>query len=122
MATNDFVSAKKELQEAKKFSVKVFFQKDYIIRGFLRKNYPFILVLLLLSMFNIWNGYRYVAENKRLKKEQKELVMLKFKSMEIQAELMKFSRQSQILQKIKERELGLELPASSPIILKQNKK
>lgn len=117
MSRDEFVSPQKEQQEAEKFSVLAFFRRDYIIRDFLKKEYPFILFLLFLSMFYIWNSYKYEAENKRLKKEKKALAVLKFKSMELQADLMKFSRQSQVLRKIKERQLGLELSSDPPVIL-----
>lgn len=121
MNRGEFISPRKEQQEAEKFSVRAFFNRDYIIRYFLRKEYPFLLFLLFLSMLYIWNSYKYEAENKRLKKEQKELAVLKFKSMEMQARLMKFSRQSQVLKKIDSLQIGLILSSDPPIVLNKDK-
>ncbi|MBS9768541.1 MAG: hypothetical protein KGV44_13520 [Flavobacteriaceae bacterium] len=121
MAEKEFISAKQELREAEKTSWEDLMSGDVLTRASVVKQLPFIVFIVVLMMFYIANQHKYVAIHREFGKLKKEVAVLRFKSMELRAELMKYSRQSQVLQRISDRKLGLELSSEPPVILEEDK-
>lgn len=121
MKRKEFISAKQEQQEAERISWKDLMSGDILTRGAVVKQLPFLLFIVSLMMIYIANQHKYVETHRRFGEMKKEVAILRFKSMELRAELMKYSRQSQVMKRIADRDLGLELSSEPPIVLQQDK-
>ncbi len=97
MKEKEFISAKQELREAEKFSWEDLLSGDILTRKSVMKQLPFMLFVVALMMIYIANQHKYVAVHREFGQLKKEVEVLRFKSMELRAELMKYSRQSQVL-------------------------
>ncbi len=117
MKEQEFVSAKQEQREEDRISWNDFMSGDIITRAAVVKQLPFILFIVALMMVYIANQHSYVKKHRELGKMKREVAVLRFKSMELRAELMKYSRQSQVLRRIEDKNLGLELSSEPPIVL-----
>ncbi len=117
MKEKEFVSAKQELREEEKVSWEDLLSGDILTRKSVMKQLPFMLFIVALMMIYIANQHKYVAVHREFGQLKKEVEVLRFKSMELRAELMKYSRQSQVLQRISDRDLGLELSSEPPVVL-----
>lgn len=119
MEQKEFISAKQEQREADKISWKDLMSGDILTRAAVVKQLPFLFFIVALMMIYIANQHSYVKTHREFGKIKEELAVLRFKSMELRAELMKYSRQSQVIQRIADRKLGLELSSEPPIVLMQ---
>ncbi len=117
MKNQEFISTKQELKEAEKISWKDLFSGDILTSTFLVKQFSFIIFCIFLMMLYISNQYQYKKVYREFGSLKKQVSVLQFQSMELRAELMKYSRQSQVLKRVEDRKLGLELSSEPPIIL-----
>ena len=113
---NDLVRGK-----SKKFTVKDFLQGKVLDSKLLKKNISFMIFLVFVALIYIDNHFRVetlLKEHIALTNEIKEL---KYEAISTSSELMKKSRQSEIVRKVQEQNLGLEVLTTppSPIIIKQ---
>ncbi len=119
MKYREFVSAKQEQREADKISLVDFVSGDILTSRMVLRQLPFVLFCVLLMMLYIANQHQYVAVQREFGKLKKEVEVLGFKSMQLRTELMKYSRQSQVMERIEDRGLGLELSSEQPVVLKK---
>ncbi len=117
MKEREFISVKQEQREADKISWNDLMSADIFTRTAVVRQLPFMLFIVLLMMLYIANQHSYVRKHRELGRMKKEVAVLRFKSMELRAELMKYSRQSQVLKRIEDKKMGLELSSEPPIIL-----
>lgn len=117
MGQKEFISAKQEQREADKISWKDLMSGDILTRSSVVRQLPFLLYVVALMMIYIANQHSYVKTHRRFGGMKKEVAVLRFKSMELRAELMKYSRQSQVMKRIADRNLGLELSSEPPVFL-----
>lgn len=121
MEQKEFISAKQEQREADKISWKDLMSGDILTRGAVVRQLPFLLFIVVLMMVYIANQHAYVNKHRQFSKMKEEVAVLRFKSMELRAELMKYSRQSQVMKRIADRKMGLELSSEPPVVLEQEK-
>lgn len=122
MERQEFISAKQEQREADKISWKDLMSGDILTRVAVVRQLPFLLFIVALMMIYIANQHSYVETHREFGKMKKKVAVLRFKSMELRAELMKYSRQSQVMKRIADRNLGLELSSEPPVVLEQSEK
>lgn len=121
MKEKEFLTAKQEQREAEKISWKDLMSGDVLTHGIIVKQWRFLLFIVFLMMIYIANQHNYVEIHREFGEMKKEVAILRFKSMELRAELMKYSRQSQVLQRIADKNLGLELSSNPPVVLEESK-
>ncbi|WP_116496487.1 FtsL-like putative cell division protein [Balneicella halophila] len=120
MKQKEFITAKQEQREAEKFSWNDLMSGDFLTSSLVVKQLPFIFFIVCLMMLYIANQHKYKKTHKEFGAVKKEVAVLRFKSMELRAELMKYSRQSQVLERIESKNLGLELSSEPPLVLEEN--
>lgn len=117
MKEQEFISAKQEEKEAEKFDWEHIFSGDFLTYRSVKKQLWFVGYVMILMMLYIGNQYRYDRIRKEYRGVKKEVSVLRAKSMELRADLMKYSRQSHVLRRVKDRKLGLELSSEPPVVL-----
>lgn len=121
MKEQEFISAKQEEREAEKIKWEHVFSGDFLMHRSVKKQMWIVGYIMFLMMLYIGNQYRYDRVRKEYRAIKKEVSILRSKSMELRAELMKYSRQSHVLERVKDRALGLELSSEPPVVLEYKK-
>ena len=89
---------------------------DVLVKRKFLKQLPFLVFLLMLSLFYVNNRFSYEAELRELNKLKSEMVDKRYRSLTISKELMEMGRQSRIEQRLKR--MGSELQdARTPLIM-----
>ena len=97
------------------FSIKDILGGDILAKGFVRRQYPLLIMVAILLFGYIGNRYYCEIQLKEELRLRKELKDLKYESLGISAELMQISRRSNVLRMVNERGLGLEESADLPV-------
>ena len=108
-------------EETKSFSFKEFLNGKVLDNKFLRKNWKYILFLVFLAFIYINNHFKVEALLKEHMTLTKELKDLKYESITISSELMKKSKQSEVVRKVQEAGIGLEVLTTPPNTIKVDK-
>jgi hypothetical protein len=90
---------------------------NVLVRGYLVKHVPYIILLVVLAILYITNRYKnekIAIEEQQLKEEMKNL---RSESITTAAELMRISRQSEVVNLVKERGMELEESTTPPKII-----
>ena len=90
---------------------------NVLVRGYLVKQVPYIVLLVILAILYITNRYKnekIAIEEQQLKEELKNL---RSESITTAAELMRISRQSEVVKLVKERGMELEESTVPPKII-----
>ncbi|WP_026474833.1 FtsL-like putative cell division protein [Alkaliflexus imshenetskii] len=115
---NDFDSGKEAIQDIKGYTFKDFINGQYFSSGSLTKHWPYLLFLVLLAFIYINNHYSV----EKLLKEQVALTAetqdLKYEAITTSSDLMQMSRQSEVVRRVQEAGLGLEVLKTPPRVLK----
>ena len=96
------------------FSFKEFLNGKILDNKFLRKNWGYLLFLVFLAFIYIHNHFTVEALLKEHMTLTKELKDLKYESITISSEFMKKSKQSEVVRKVQENGIGLEVLTSPP--------
>jgi len=118
----DFESGNEDLQDIKGYTFKDFINGEFFNNISIASQWPYFLFLVILAFIYINNHYQV----EKLLKEQvalnKELKELKYEAITTSSELMRMSRQSEVVSRVNEAGLGLEVLKTPPRILKINNK
>ena len=90
---------------------------NVLVRGYLVKHVPYIILLVFLAILYITNRYKnekIAIEEQQL---QEELKNLRSESITTAAELMRISRQSEVVNLVRERGMELEESTTPPKII-----
>ncbi|MGM9746533.1 MAG: FtsL-like putative cell division protein [Paludibacteraceae bacterium] len=79
-------------------------------RDFVRRQLLFGVMLVLLSLLLVYNRFAHEADLRRVETLKKELVDVKNTSLLLSKELMQVSRQSCVVEKLREQGSALQLP------------
>lgn len=90
---------------------------NVLVRGYLLKQVPYIILLVVLSFTYIANRYKNEKMAMQEQSLKEELKNLRSESITTAAELMRISRQSEVVKLVKERGLGLEESTTPPKII-----
>jgi hypothetical protein len=108
-------------QDEKKITLRDIINGGFFSKNSLSNHWPFLVFAVFLTMIYISNHY---AVEKLLKEQvalNYELKELKYEAITTSSELMQMSRQSEVLTKVEQAGLGLEVLKTPPRILKVEK-
>lgn len=94
-----------------KISLKDVASGEALGREWLQRQIPFIIFLVMIALFYINNRFTYEAQLRDIDRLKKELIDAKYESLTVSEELMQMSRQSYVIDKL--REQGSELQVST---------
>ncbi|MGC8823461.1 MAG: FtsL-like putative cell division protein [Bacteroidales bacterium] len=115
----EFISAKQEHAELKKFNLKQWISGSILAKSGFRHQLPFVIFLAFLGFLYIGNRYHAEKLTRQLNALQRQLDELRAESINTAAELMFFSRQSQVQKRINESGLGLREAVAPPTKIKR---
>ncbi|MDR2038881.1 MAG: hypothetical protein LBQ60_13240 [Bacteroidales bacterium] len=110
----EFVDVKKESEELKGRSIKDLLNGSLLTRGIILKNIGFIVWLTFLGVIYIGNRYHAEQVARNMNTLQWEVKDLRAESITTAAELMNISRQSQVVQMVKNKQMDLKESVEPP--------
>ena len=114
----EFVDQKEEIKELKGTSFRDFLDGTIITRTSVVKQLPFLIFLSLIGIIYIENRYHAEKVIRDTNKMQEEVKNLRAEEITTASELMKLSRQSEVIKLIKEKDLGLVESTDPPSKIK----
>ena len=96
-----------------KFSFKEFLRGDFFAESFIAKNWQFTLFIVVLFMGIMYNKFLTEKVINEINKTRQEVSTLKAVSVSNTAELMRLSKESVVLEMVKEEGLGIK-PLKNP--------
>ena len=103
-----------ETEESESFSIKDILNGKVLKNKFLKKNWAYLLFLVFLAFLYINNHFSVEALLKEHLALTRELKELKYESITISSELMKKSKQSEVVRKVQEAGIGLDVLTTPP--------
>ncbi|MDR2927195.1 MAG: hypothetical protein LBV41_03170 [Cytophagaceae bacterium] len=103
-----------EQDDSKHFTIKELLRGNVVATQFFKKNWQYILFLVVLALIYINNHFEVESLMKEHLQLTEELKELKYEAITTSSELMKKSRQSEVVQKVQENNLGLEVLTTPP--------
>jgi len=113
----DGIKGNEDLSEIKSSKFRDFLNGNLFTKKFFRKQILLILLIFILIIFYVDNRYYCEKQLYTIIKYEKKIKDVKYESLTISAQLMKISRQSNIVNMIKERGIDLKLSKSPAIVL-----
>lgn len=110
------------LNELKSSKFRDIVNGNILTKSYIRKQYPLVILLAVIAIFYVDNGFYCEKQLSRVIKLKRDLQDIKYESLTISAELMETSRQSNVRKLIKERGLTLIEPNTPPVVINVNKK
>jgi galactokinase len=114
----EFVDQKEENKELKGTSFREFLDGTVITRTNVVKQLPFLIFLCIIAIVYIGNRYHAEKVVRDITRMQEEVKNLRAEEITTASELMKISRQSEVIKLIKEKNLGLEESTDPPAKIK----
>jgi hypothetical protein len=115
----DAIKGNEDFSEIKSSTFRDFLNGNILSKKFIRKQYPLLGLIAVLTLFyvdNRYNSEKEVAEEIRLKNQLQDV---KYESLTISAELTKMSRRSYILDLIKSRGIDLKESDYAPVLIEE---
>ncbi len=117
----EFILSKEDMDELKNFSFRDVINGRLFTRSLIAKQLPFALFLAFFCFLYIGNHYKMEELMREVAVLNKELKSLRYEAITTSSELMFMSKQSEVLKKIKLRDLELEELTEPPRRLKVKK-
>lgn len=117
----EFVDQKEESKELKGTSLREFLDGTVITRKIVVQQLPFLIFLCFIGIIYIGNRYHAEKVIRDISRMQEEVKNLRAEEITTASELMKISRQSEVIKLIKERGLGLEESTDPPSKIKSRR-
>lgn len=114
----EFVDQKEESKELKGNTFRDLLDGTIITRKIVVKQLPFLIFLCIIGIFYIGNRYHAEKVIRDITKKQEEVKNLRAEEITTASELMKISRQSEVVKLIKEKNLGLMESTDPPAKIK----
>ncbi|NJO70483.1 MAG: hypothetical protein HC830_15440 [Bacteroidetes bacterium] len=114
----EFVDQKVESKELKGTSFRDFLDGTVLTRIYVVKQLPFIIFLSIIGIIYIGNRYHAEKVIRDINKLQEEVKNLRAEEITTASELMKISRQSEVIKLIKDKNLGLVESTDPPAKIK----
>lgn len=107
----------KALEERPKITLKDVASGEALGREWLQRQIPFILFLVMIALFYINNRFTYEAQLRDIDRLKKELIDAKYESLTVSEELMQMSRQSYVIDKLREQGSNLEVSTEPAVVI-----
>lgn len=115
----DTIKGNEDFSEIKSSTFRDFLNGNILSKKFIRKQYPLLGLIALLTFFyvdNRFNSEKEIAQEIRLKDQLQDV---KYESLTISAELTKMSRRSYILDYIYSRGINLKDSEHAPVLIEE---
>ena len=103
--------------ERPKMTLKDVASGEALGREWLQRQIPFILFLVMIALFYINNRFTYEAQLRDIDRLKKELIDAKYESLTVSEELMQMSRQSYVIDKLREQGSNLEVSTEPAVVI-----
>ncbi len=90
---------------------------DVLNREALRRQTPFVVLVVVLSLLLVYNRFAHEAELRQIESLKKELNDVKNRSLSVSKELMQMSRQSYVIEKLKGQGSTLQLSSQPAVVI-----
>ena len=117
----EFILSKEDVDELKNISLRDIINGRLFTRSLIAKQLPFGLFLAFFAFLYIGNHYRMEEQMREIAVLNKELKSLRYEAITTSSELMYMSKQSEVLKRVREKNLGLEELTEPPRRLKVKK-
>lgn len=117
----EFVDQKEESKELRGTSLREFLDGTVITRKNVVKQLPFLIFLCIIGIIYIGNRYHAEKVIRDINKIQEEVKNLRAEEITTASELMKLSRQSEVIKLIKEKNLNLVESTDPPAKIKSSR-
>ena len=107
----------KAREERPKITLKDVASGEALGREWLQRQIPFILFLVMIALFYINNRFTYEAQLRDIDRLKKELIDAKYESLTVSEELMQMSRQSYVIDKLREQGSNLEVSTEPAVVI-----
>jgi len=107
----------KERAERPRISLKDVASGEALGREWLQRQIPFVLFLAILALFYINNRFSHEAQLREIDRLKKELIDAEYESLTVSEELMQMSRQSYVIDKLREQGSNLEVSTEPPAVV-----
>ena len=107
----------KAREERPKITLKDVASGEALGRELLQRQIPFILFLVMIALFYINNRFTYEAQLRDIDRLKKELIDAKYESLTVSEELMQMSRQSYVIDKLREQGSDLEVSTEPAVVI-----
>ena len=104
-------------EERPKITLKDVASGEALGREWLQRQIPFILFLVIIALFYINNRFTYEAQLRDIDRLKKELIDAKYESLTVSEELMQMSRQSYVIDKLREQGSNLEVSTEPAVVI-----
>ncbi|WP_016777635.1 FtsL-like putative cell division protein [Anaerophaga thermohalophila] len=118
---NEFLSGKEEFNELKGISFKEFLHGRFLAGKGLGQHWGFMTFIVFLAVLYIGNRYQMEHLLDRQADLMYELKELKYEAITTSSELMNMSKQSEVMERVHEAGIELEVLKTPPRILKVKK-
>lgn len=105
----DWQSATKKLQD--------FLSGNFTTKEFLKRQYPFILLVVGLLFFYVYLGHRSQAQQREIKHLKKEIKEARYEMLDLSAEYTQRTLPSNLQQELKANESNVKESVTPPIII-----
>jgi hypothetical protein len=114
------IKGSEDFSDIKSSTIRDILNGEIFSKNLFRKQYGLFIMIALLAFMYV--GNRYSCETQMAKEIQlkKKIQDLKYESLTISSELMKISRQSSVLNMVKENGLGLVQTSTPPVIIEDS--
>lgn len=117
----EFVDQKVESKELKGGSIRDFLDGTIITRTIVVKQLPFIIFLSIIGIIYIGNRYHAEKVIRDINRVQEDVRNLRAEEITTASQLMKISKQSEVVKMVKEKNLGLVESTEPPAKIKSRK-
>ena len=107
----------KAREERPKITLKDVASGEALGREWLQRQIPVILFLVMIALFYINNRFTYEAQLRDIDRLKKELIDAKYESLTVSEELMQMSRQSYVIDKLREQGSNLEVSTEPAVVI-----
>ncbi len=114
----DFILSKEDVDELKNISLRDVINGRLFTRSLIANQLPFALFLAFFAFMYIGNHYRMEEQMREIAVLNRELKSLRYEAITTSSELMFMSKQSEVLKKIRNKNLKLEELREPPRHLK----
>ncbi|MEA4983119.1 MAG: FtsL-like putative cell division protein [Paludibacter sp.] len=113
----DKIRQSEDFSDLRSSSVRDILNGNILTKKFIRKQYPLIALMVVLSIFYIDNRYSSEKQITGITELKRKIQDAKYESLTISAELMEISRQSNILLLLQSKGMELRPGATPPIVV-----
>ena len=107
----------KDAVQRPKITLKDVASGEALGREWLQRQIPFIIFLVMIALFYINNRFTHEAQLRDIDRLKRELIDAKYESLTVSEELMQMSRQSYVIDKLREQGSNLQVSTEPSVVI-----